>query len=145
MLDNDISHGLHDHGGVGYAPRVVSIIVRLIVNGLALWVATELVDGVDITTDTGSDKLRTLLVVAAIFALVNTFIKPVLKILTLPLFILTLGLFTFIVNAFMLWLTSWIAEQFDVPFEVDSFIWSAVLGALVISVVSWLLNLLLPK
>lgn len=140
-----VATGLHHPGAVRYAPGVVSIIVRLIVNGLALWVATELIDGVDITTDASSDKIRTLLVVAAIFAVVNTVIKPILKLLTLPLFILTLGLFTFIVNAFMLWLTSWIAERFDIPFEVDSFVWSAILGAIVISVVSWLLNLLLPK
>lgn len=124
---------------------MLSIIVRLVVNGLALWVATVLVDGVSVTSDSTSDKVLTLLVVAVIFALVNTFIKPVLKLLTLPLFLITLGLFTFIVNAFLLWLTSWIADQFDVPFHVDGFFWEAVLGALVVSFVSWVLNMLLPK
>lgn len=124
---------------------MLSFLVRLIVNGLALWVATEFVDGVNITTSDTTDKVKTLLIVALIFGLVNSFLKPVLKVLTLPLFVLTLGLFTFIVNAFLLWLTSQIADVFDIPFVVDSFLWAAVLGALVVSVVSWLLNVLLPK
>ncbi len=126
--------------------NVFSFIVRIIVNGLALWVATEIVSGVNITSDDStSDRILTFGVIALIFALVNAFIKPVVQLLTLPLFILTLGLFTFIVNALMLWLTGWIAEQLDVPFEVNDFFWAAVLGALVVSFVSWVLNLLLPK
>lgn len=125
---------------------VLSFIVRIVVNGLALWVATEVVSGVDITSaDSTTDRVLTLLVIGLIFAVLNTVIKPVVKLLTLPLFIVTLGLFTFIVNALMLWLTGWVAEQLDVPFEVTDFFWSAVLGALVVSVVSWILNLLLPK
>ncbi|WP_298323449.1 phage holin family protein [Haloactinopolyspora sp.] len=121
-----------------------SIIVRLIVNGLALWVATEIVDGVSITSDSTSNQVVTLLIVALIFGVVNAVIKPIVKLLSLPLLILTLGLFTLIVNALMFWLTSWIADVLDVPFHVDGFFWEAVLGALVVSVVSWLLNLLLP-
>lgn len=121
-----------------------SIIVRLIVNGLALWVATEIVDGVSITSDSTSNQVVTLLIVALIFGVVNAVIKPIVKLLSLPLLILTLGLFTLIVNALMFWLTSWIADVIDVPFHVDGFFWEAVLGALVVSVVSWLLNLLLP-
>lgn len=125
---------------------VISFIVRIIVNGLALWVATEIVSGVDITSDgSTTDQVLTLLVIALIFALVNAIIKPIVQFFTFPLFIVTLGLFTFIVNALMLWLTGWIAEQLDIPFEVDGFFWAAVLGALVVSFVSWLLNLLLPK
>jgi len=123
---------------------VFSIIVRLIVNGLALWVATEIVDGVSITSDSTSNQVVTLLIVALIFGVVNAVIKPIVKLLSLPLLILTLGLFTLIVNALMFWLTSWIADVLDVPFHVDGFFWEAVLGALVVSVVSWLLNLLLP-
>ncbi|NED98456.1 phage holin family protein [Phytoactinopolyspora alkaliphila] len=125
---------------------MISFIVRIIVNGLALWVATEIVGGVNITSaDSTSDRVLTLLVIALIFALVNAFIKPVVQFFTLPLFIVTLGLFTFIVNALMLWLTGWIAERLDIPFEVSDFFWAAVLGALVVSFVSWILNLLLPK
>ena len=124
---------------------LTSLIIRLLVNGLALWVATEIVSGVEITSDSTSDKILTLLVVALIFAVVNIVIRPVVKLLSLPLFILTLGLFTFVINALMLWLTSWIADLLNVPFHVDSFFWAAVLGSLVVSFVSWALNLLLPK
>lgn len=122
----------------------MSFLVRLIVNGIALWVATEIIDGVTISSDSTSDEIVTLLVVALIFGLVNAVIKPIVQLLSLPLLVLTLGLFTLVVNALMFWLTSWIADQFDVPFHVDGFFWAAVLGALVVSFVSWLLNLLLP-
>jgi putative membrane protein len=121
----------------------MSLIIRLIVNAIALWVATVIVSGVELESASTQDRVITLLVVAAIFALVNVVVRPIVKILSLPLYVLTLGLFTFVVNALMLLLTSWIADQFDVPFSVDGF-WSAVLGGLVISFVSWILNLLLP-
>jgi putative membrane protein len=121
----------------------MSLIIRLIVNAIALWVATVIVSGVELEGASTQDRVITLLVVAAIFALVNVVVRPIVKILSLPLYVLTLGLFTFVVNALMLLLTSWIADQFDVPFSVDGF-WSAVLGGLVISFVSWVLNVLLP-
>ena len=121
----------------------MSLMIRLIVNAIALWVATVIVSGVELEGASNQDRVITLLVVAAIFALVNVVVRPIVKILSLPLYVLTLGLFTFVVNALMLLLTSWIADQFDVPFSVDGF-WSAILGGLVISFVSWILNLLLP-
>lgn len=121
----------------------MSLIIRLIVNAIALWVATVIVSGIELEGASTQDRVITLLVVAAIFALVNVVVRPIVQILSLPLYVLTLGLFTFVVNALMLLLTSWIADLFDVPFSVDGF-WSAVLGGLVISFVSWVLNLLLP-
>jgi putative membrane protein len=124
---------------------VTSFIIRLLVNGFALWVATQIVDGVTISSDSTSSEVLTLLVVALIFGLVNAFIKPVVQLLSLPLLVLTLGLFTLVVNALMFWLTSAIADAIDVPFHVDGFFWEAVLGALVVSFVSWILNLLLPN
>ena len=123
---------------------VTSFIIRLLVNGFALWVATQIVDGVTISSDSTSSEILTLLVVALIFGLINAFIKPVVQLLSLPLLVLTLGLFTLIVNALMFWLTSGIADALDVPFHVEGFFWEAVLGALVVSFVSWILNLLLP-
>lgn len=123
---------------------MISILVRLIVNGLALWVATEIIDGVTVTADSTSNQIITLLGVALIFGIINAVIKPIVTLLSLPLLILTLGLFTLVVNALMFWLTSWIADRLDVPFHVDGFFWEAVLGALVVSFVSWVLNLLLP-
>lgn len=120
---------------------MLSLIIRLAVNAVALWVATLLISGVEIENGSTQEQVITLIVVAAIFAAVNVVVRPVVKLLSMPLYILTLGLFTFVVNALMLWLTSWIAGQIDVAFHVDGF-WSAVLGGLVISFVSWLLNLL---
>src|SRR5690606_37372383 len=100
-----------------------------------------IISGVEIENGSTEEQVITLIVVAAIFAAVNVVVRPVVKLLSLPFYVLTLGLFTFIVNALMLWLTSWIAGLLDVAFHVDGF-WSAVLGGLVISFVSWLLNLL---
>lgn len=122
---------------------MLSLIIRLLVNAVALWVATLIVSGVEIEQASTQEQVLTLLVVALIFALVNIVVRPVVKLLSLPLYVLTLGLFTFIVNALMLWLTSWVAGLLNVPFTVDGF-WAAVLGGLVVSFVSWLLNLLLP-
>ena len=87
--------------------------------------------------------MLTLIVVALLFGVVNFIVKPVVKLLTLPLFILTLGLITLVVNALMLMLTSWLAGEFDVSFHVEGF-WTAVLGGLIVSVVSWALNVVLP-
>src|SRR4029453_12302979 len=92
---------------------------------------------------TTSERVFTLLLVAVIFGLVNMIVRPIARLLSIPLLILTLWLFTFIVAALMVLLTAWIADQFDLAFEVDGF-WSALLGALVISVVTFVLNVLLP-
>ena len=121
----------------------MSLIIRLVVNAIALWVATLIVSGVELESASTRERVITLLVVAAIFALVNVVVRPIVKLLSLPLYVITLGLFTLVVNALMLLLTSWIADLLDVPFSVDGF-WTAILGGLVISFVSWLLNLLLP-
>ena len=73
----------------------------------------------------------------------NAFIRPVVKLLALPLIILTLGLITFVINALMLLLTSWITENLDVEFHVEGF-WPALIGALVITIVGWALDAILP-
>lgn len=121
----------------------VQLIVRLIVNAIALWIATLIVDGVDVNASSTQDEVLTILAVAVVFAVVNVLVRPFVKLLSLPLYVLTLGLFTLVVNALMLLLTSWIADLLNVPFTVDGF-WDALLGGLVISFVSWALNLLLP-
>ena len=81
---------------------------------------------------------------AVIFGLVNAFVKPIAKLFSLPFIILTLGLFTLVVNALMLQMTSWLAGALNLDFHVDSFFWDAILGALVITFVSLLLNILIP-
>lgn len=120
-----------------------NFVVKTIANAGALAVAIWLLQDITLTGGSTGRKVLTLIVVALIFGLVNFLVKPVVKLLTLPLFILTLGLITLVVNALMLMLTSWLADKFDLSFHVDGF-WTAVLGGLIISVVSWALNVVLP-
>ncbi len=120
------------------------IIVRIVVNAIALAVAAWLVEG--ITVGVGGDRVQQILVllgVAVIFGVVNALIRPIVQLFTFPLFLLTLGLFTFVVNALMLLLTSWISGELDLPFRVDGFV-AALIGAVIVSVVSFLLDVVLP-
>lgn len=124
-----------------------TLLVRLGINAAALWVSAAVLNGIALNEggDRGSagDRFLVLLVVAAIFGVVNTFVKPIVKLFSLPLFILTLGLIIFVINAVMLLLTSEICEAMEVPFHVDGF-GAALLGGLIISAVSWPLGILLP-
>lgn len=123
-----------------------SIAIKILVNGVALWVAALLLEGIHLD-EGGADvvgQLVTILWVAVIFGLVNALIKPVLKFFSLPFIVVTLGLFTVVVNAAMLQLTSWFAGQFDLAFHVDHFVWDALLGSVIITVVMMLLHLVLP-
>jgi putative membrane protein len=121
----------------------MNFVVKTIANAGALAVAVWLLDKITLTGDSTGKKAGTLIIVALIFGLVNFLVKPVVKLLSLPLLILTLGLFTLVVNALMLLLTSWLADQLDLSFHVEGF-WTAVLGGLIISVVSWALHVVLP-
>ena len=118
-------------------------LVRVLAGALALAAAAWLIDGISVGPGTTGERLLTLLAVAVIFGLVNAIVRPIARLISLPLLLLTLGLFTFVVNALMLLLTAWIGSWFDLNFEVDGF-WSAILGALVISVVTFVINVLLP-
>ncbi|MEV5887044.1 phage holin family protein [Streptomyces sp. NPDC052020] len=120
-----------------------NFLVKTIANAGALAVAVWLLDKITLTGDSTGKKAGTLILVALVFGLVNLLVKPVVTVLTLPLFILTLGLFTLVVNALMLLLTSWLADKLDLSFHVEGF-WTAVLGGLIVSVVSWALNVVLP-
>ncbi|MER7196512.1 MULTISPECIES: phage holin family protein [unclassified Streptomyces] len=120
-----------------------NFVVKTIANAGALAVAVWLLDKITLTGDSTGKKVGTLIIVALLFGLVNLLVKPIVKLLTFPLFILTLGLITLVVNALMLLLTSWLADQFNQSFHVEGF-WTAVLGGLIISVVSWALNVVLP-
>ncbi|NGO13187.1 phage holin family protein [Streptomyces sp. HC44] len=120
-----------------------NFVVKTIANAGALAVAVWVLDKITLTGDSGGKKTGTLLLVALIFGLVNFLVKPVVKVLTFPLFILTLGLITLVINALMLLLTSWLADKLDLSFHVEGF-WTAVLGGLIISIVSWALNVVLP-
>ena len=110
-------------------------LIRWLINAAALWVAVQIVPGVTYHGD-----WTYLLLVALVFGLLNALLRPLLTVLTCPLLILTLGLFTFVINAVILLLTSAIAKSLGVGFHVDGF-WAAFLGALVVSIVSVLLSL----
>ena len=111
-----------------------NLLLRWVINAVALWVAASVVPGVH--NDGGWEVL---FVVALIFGLVNALIRPLLTLLTCPLIILTLGLFTLVINAVMLWLASWLGRQAGLGFYVEG-PWAAFLGALVVSIVSWVLS-----
>jgi putative membrane protein len=119
-------------------------IIRTIANACGLAVAAWLFDGISITGSSDRDKILTLLLVALVFGIVNEFIRPIVAFLSIPLYLLTLGLFFFVVNALMLLLTSWLADKLDIGFHVSGF-WTAVFGAIVISLISWWIGLLFPR
>ncbi|MCF8568696.1 phage holin family protein [Gordonia sp. HY002] len=124
-----------------------AFLVRSALTGVALWIATLIVPGVEF--DFGDltswwTKLGVVLLVAAVFGLVNGFIKPIVQILSIPLYILTLGLIHVIINALMLRLTAWLTDNvFHVGLEVDDIFWSGIFGAIVISIVGWLTALVM--
>ncbi|GAA3930607.1 hypothetical protein GCM10023085_10000 [Actinomadura viridis] len=117
------------------------ILLKVGITAVALWVATALIAGIEVTGDTTGRRALTLVGVAVIFGLVNAVIKPIVKTLGCALYVLTLGLFGLVVNALLLMLTGWFAGELDLPFAVDGF-WAAFAGAIVVGVVGWVLDLL---
>jgi putative membrane protein len=118
-------------------------LLRAALTGLALWIVTLFVHGISfVGGDTKLQRAGIILVVAVIFGLVNAFIKPIIQILSIPLYILTLGLIHIVINAFMLWITAWITEHTTHwGLRIDHFWWTAIWAAIVLSVVSWVLSL----
>ncbi|MFT6048207.1 MAG: putative membrane protein [Arenicella sp.] len=122
----------------GYAPmfgpsntqKVISYLIQCLLLALSIWVAAKLVDGIHL------GGWQSTLIVAVILGLLNGFVKPTISLIALPLTILTLGLFSIVINSALLLLTSWIAKHFhEVDFYVDDFL-SAVFSAIIISIVS---------
>lgn len=118
-------------------------ILRLLANAAALAVATWLLSGITLNTPTTSRKILALLIVALIFGVLNAVVKPVFKLVTAPIVLLTLGLFLLVINACIMLLTSWVADKVDLGWHVDGF-WTAVFGAVIVSIVSFLLNAFVP-
>lgn len=120
-----------------------SFLGRAAVTGLALWVVTLIVPGITfVGGDTAIQKVGIVFVVAVIFGLVNAVIKPVVTLLSLPLYVLTLGLFHVVVNALMLWITSWITEHTTHwGLSIDRFWWTAIWAAIILSLVGWVFSL----
>ena len=113
-------------------------LIAILVNAAALWVAVWIVPGLNWK----GDEWWKFLLVAVAFSLINTYIKPILRILTFPISILTLGLFLLVINALLLMLTGAISDQLRLGFTVADF-WAALLGSIVISIVGLVLSIAL--
>lgn len=126
-------------------------LIKILINGVAIWLTSLLIGGVEIVAGSSApetsqpvlNQIIVVAVIAAIFTIVNAIVKPIVKALAFPLYLLTLGLFFLVVNALMLMLTSWISGHTSFGLTVDGF-WTAVLAALVISIISLVLSVVLP-
>ncbi len=120
------------------------LILRLLANAGALAAATFLLSGITLTADSTEGKVLALLVVAAVFGIVNAIVKPIFTLVTAVIVLLTLGLFLIVINACMLLLTSWLAGLVGLGWHVSGF-WTAVFGAIIVSIVSFILNAFIPE
>ncbi len=115
------------------------MVMRFLFSAAALAFATWVVPGIHMDSDQPQNNLIVIIGVAIIFGLVNAIVKPLFKFASAPLLLLTLGLFLLVINALLLWLTAWLAEQLHIGWHVDGF-GSAFWGALIVSIVSFILN-----
>jgi putative membrane protein len=123
--------------------NALAYVVRVAVVAVSLWVATLIVPGIDNTAGTAASRIGTLIAVALIFGLVNAVLKPLIKVVGCPFYILTLGLIGLVVNALLFMLAGAIADGLGLPFTVGGF-GAAFVGAIVVGVVSFLLHVLIP-
>lgn len=125
---------------------MVQFLLRAGLTGAALWVVTKLVSGIEfVGGDSTLQRVGIIFVVAVIFGLVNAIIKPIVQLISLPLYVLTLGLIHIVINALMLWITSRITENTTHwGLYIDDFWWTAIWAAIVLSMVSWVLSLVVP-
>jgi putative membrane protein len=121
----------------------MGLIVRLAVSAFALWLSTLIFKGITVEGTAGR-KVLTLVLIAALFGIVNAVLRPIIKAIGCWAYLLTLGLISLVVNGALLMLTSYLADKLDLSFHVDKFWPTAVLGALFIGVISWLINLVIP-
>lgn len=121
----------------------MGLLIRWVINAIALWITTLVVPGINVTGPTTSKNVLTLVIVALIFGLVNAILKPIIKLFGCFLYILTLGLIALVVNALLFLLTDWLAQQLNLPFDVKGF-WAAFWGAIVMGIVSWAISLAVP-
>jgi putative membrane protein len=119
-------------------------LIRVLASAAALAVATAVVPGIELTTGSVTSKVLTLIAVALIFGVINAFLKPIVKVVGCLFYILTLGLIALVVNALLLWLTSWLAGKLNLPWHITGF-WPAFWGGLIVSVVTWLLSILIRE
>lgn len=123
--------------------NALAFVVRVLVVAASLWVATVLVDGIELDGSSTSSRVGTLLVVALIFGVVNAVVKPLIKVVGCPLYVLTLGLIGLVVNALLFWLVGGLSGFVGIPFKVDGF-WPGFWGAIIVAIVSFVLHLVIP-
>ena len=113
-----------------------NLLVTVLVNAGALWLASFLLSGISFTSSTSDTKdlVIAVVVVAVLFTLVNAVVKPITTFLAMPAILLSLGLFLLVINALMLQLTSWLSGQLHLGFHVERFFWDAILGGLIVSI-----------
>ena len=116
-------------------------VIRIVASAIALAVAAAVVPGIELTTASLGSKALTLIAVALIFGVVNAVLKPIVKTIGCAFYVLTLGLIALVVNALLLWLTSYLAGKLKLPFHITGF-WPAFWGAIIVGVVGWLLSIL---
>jgi putative membrane protein len=122
-----------------------NVVVKTVINGAAVYLAAAIVPGIHLGEEGSAARtIGTVLVVALIFGIINAVLKPLVQLLSLPVIVLTLGLFLLVINALMLQLTSWLAGALGMSFHVDNFFWDAIFGALIITVVASILNAIVP-
>jgi putative membrane protein len=122
----------------------MGIVVRVAVTAVALWISTLLLSGITLGGSSTPRKVGTLIAVAVIFGVVNGVLRPIIKVVGCAFYLLTLGLVALVVNGLLFMLVSWIATQLTLPFHVDKFWPTAVLGAVIVGVVSWIMNAVIP-
>src|SRR5262245_56814094 len=123
--------------------RMLGTALRLACAAVAVWLSTLIIPGIDVTAKSAWGTVGTVVLVALIFGVVNAVLKPIVKIIGFGLYVLTLGLIALVVNGLLFWLVSWIAGELSIPFHVKNFWPAAVLGALLVSLVTWVLGLVI--
>lgn len=136
-------------GGFSCQNTAMNYLLRTLVTAASFWVAMWILPGMEVTSDTGApstgETVVAILIVSVVFGLVNSIVRPIVSLLSLPVTCLTLGLFTLVINAAMLALTVWITSFLPVHVVIDSFFWTAILAALIIAIVSTIMNWLLAS
>jgi putative membrane protein len=119
-------------------------VIGIIVSAIALAIAAWIVPGIILAGHTTAEKAVTVLIIALIFGIINTVLKPIIKTVGCAFYILTLGLVALVVNGLLLWLTSWVASQLNLPWHITGFV-AAVEGALIVAFVTWVLHLIIGR
>jgi putative membrane protein len=123
---------------------VRSIVTKVVINAFSIWIATLVIPDVSVGGGTIGHRILSLLIVGALFGLINTFLKPVVKLFALPLYVLTLGLISFVVNAVMLKVVQWLSGRIGITFDAGPFFWSTLGAAVVVTFVSMILHVTVP-